>query len=555
MRQIEQTNEEPASPDESHEQAPVQLAQSPAPPEASAFVSSGMVDDAAGKIIDNHPTLQLAANFVQMSMEELMQLDLIVPEVGYGAAGQVDGVDPALPDDLTELSLDQLMGIKVDRAAAPELPPLHDLDFNILLDATSLESGKLVDLVPRGTLPGSSYLPSSPPSGGGGGGGVPNNAPVAGNDSYTVAENGVLTVTTINDVLRNDTDSNGDPLTPSLVSGPSNGTISLGANGTFVYTPNANFNGTDSFVYQVSDGNGGTDTATVTIVVSQTNDPPVAIDDGFNTNEDTALIVPSGTGLLINDTDIDGNSLTTSVVSGSANGSLTLNIDGSFTYTPNAGFNGVDSFTYIASDGSANSNVATVTINVISVNDAPAATADNATVAEDGVLIGASVLGNDSDPDGDPLTAVLDSTTSNGTLSLNPDGTYTYTPNAGFNGADSFTYHAVDSLGATSNTVTVTINVTSVNDAPVATADNATVAEDGVLNGASVLANDTDAEGNPLTAVLDSTTSNGTLSFNPDGTYTYTPNANFNGADSFTYHAVDSLGGVSNTVTVTINVT
>src|SRR4029453_16494539 len=152
-----------------------------------------------------------------------------------------------------------------------------------------------------------------------------------------------------------------------------------------------------------------------------------------------------------------------------------------------------------------------------------------------------------------PLTAQLVGTTSNGLLLFNADGTYTYTPNADFNGTDSFTYQAVDSLTGASNVATVTITVTSVNDAPVATNDSNTVAEDGVLSGASVLANDSDLHGGapsenntPLTAQLVGTTANGLLVLNSNGTYTYTPNADFNGTDSFTYRAVDSLTGASN---------
>ncbi|HTO85057.1 MAG TPA: Ig-like domain-containing protein, partial [Methylomirabilota bacterium] len=215
------------------------------------------------------------------------------------------------------------------------------------------------------------------------------------------------------------------------------------------------------------------------------------------------------------------------------------------------------------------SNTATVTITVTSVNDPPVANDDTGTVAEDGVLTGASVLANDSDLHGGapnenniPLTAQLVGDVAHGTLTLNGDGTYTYTPDADYNGTDSFTYQAVDSLGAASNTATVTITVTSVNDPPVANDDADTVAEDSLLVGASVLANDSDLHGGapnenniPLTAQLVADVAHGTLALNGDGTYTYTPDADYNGTDSFTYQAVDSLGDPSNTATVTITVT
>src|SRR4029450_13485658 len=201
---------------------------------------------------------------------------------------------------------------------------------------------------------------------------------------------------------------------------------------------------------------------------------------------------------LANDIDLHGGApgenntpLAAVLVSTTANGVLAFNSDGTYTYTPNADFNGTDSFTYRAVDSlTGASNVATVTITVTSVNDAPVAANDSSSVAEDGVLSGASVLANDSDLHGGapgenntPLTAALVSTTSSGLLVLTADGTDTSTPNADFNGTDSFTYRAVDSLTGASNVATVTITVTSVNDAPVAVGDSSSVAEDGVLSG------------------------------------------------------------------------
>ncbi|HZF35194.1 MAG TPA: Ig-like domain-containing protein [Candidatus Angelobacter sp.] len=405
-----------------------------------------------------------------------------------------------------------------------------------------------------------------------------NDAPVANKDSGSVAEDGVLNGTT---VLANDSDlhggapgENNTPLTAQLVSTTANGALVFNVDGTYTYTPNADFNGTDSFTYQAVDALGGvSNTATVTITVTSVNDAPVAAADSNSVAEDGVL---SGTTVLVNDSDAHGGApsenntpLTAQLVSDVANGALTLNTDGTYTYTPDPDFNGTDSFTYQAVDKLGGiSNTATVTITVTSVNDVPVATDDSNSVAEDGVLSGASVLVNDSDAHGGapsenntPLTAQLVSDVANGALTLNTDGTYTYTPDADFNGTDSFTYQAVDKLGGVSNTATVTITVTSVNDVPVATADSNSVAEDGVLSGASVLVNDSDLHGGapaenntPLTAQLVNDVTNGALTFNTDGTYTYTPDADFNGTDSFTYQAVDTLGGVSNTATVTITV-
>src|SRR5205085_423177 len=153
-------------------------------------------------------------------------------------------------------------------------------------------------------------------------------------------------------------DVDGDTLTAVLVSGPTSGTLTLNANGSFTYSPAANFNGSDSFTYKANDGTLDSNTVTVTSTVNAINDAPVAVADSYSTNEDTALTV-AAPGVLGNDTDVDNDPLTAAVVSNPAHGSLTLNADGSFTYTPNLNYNGPDSFTYKANDGTVDSNTAT----------------------------------------------------------------------------------------------------------------------------------------------------------------------------------------------------
>src|SRR5206468_1836983 len=268
--------------------------------------------------------------------------------------------------------------------------------------------------------------------------------------------------------------------------------------------------------------------------------------------------VAAATGVLANDTDIDGNPLTTVLGTGPTKGTLALNANGSFTYTPTANVNGSDSFTYRASDGTLTSNLATVTLTITPVNDAPVATNDSYTVNPDTPLTLAApgVLANDSDVDGDALTAVLGTGPLNGTLALNLNGGFTYTPNAAFVGGDSFTYRASDGT-LTSTLATVTISIGAVNHAPVATNDAYTTAEDTPLTVAAatgVLANDTDIDGNPLTAVLGTGPTKGTLALNANGSFTYTPTANVNGPDSFTYRASDGTL-TSNLATVTLAVT
>ena len=385
-----------------------------------------------------------------------------------------------------------------------------------------------------------------------------NDAPVAVNNAYTTNEDTPLTVVLANSVLVNDTDVEGNTLTAVLDAGPANGTLTLNANGTFTYTPAANYNGSDTFTYHANDGTGNSNIATVTITVSPVNDAPVAVNNAYTTNEDTPLTMALANSVLVNDTDIEGNPLTAVLDAGPANGTLTLNANGTFTYTPAANYNGSDTFTYHANDGTVNSNIATVTITINAVNDAPVAVNNAYTTNEDTpltVVLANSVLVNDTDTEGNALTAVLDVGPANGTLTLNSNGTFTYTPAANYNGSDTFTYHANDGTG-NSNIATVTITVSPVNDAPVAVNDAYTTNEDTPLTvvlANRVLLNDTDAEGNALTAVLDVGPANGTLTLNANGTFTYTPATNYNGSDTFTYHANDGTGN-SNIATVTITV-
>jgi CSLREA domain-containing protein len=174
-----------------------------------------------------------------------------------------------------------------------------------------------------------------------------------------------------NGVLDNDTDPDGDTLTAVLVSGPTHdSSFTLNSDGTFDYTPEANFNGTDSFTYKANDGNLESGVATATITVDAINDAPTAVNDpDYSTDEDTPL---SQNGVLDNDTDPEDDGLTAVLVSGPDHeASFTLNSDGTFDYTPEADFNGSDTFTYKANDGDLDSEVATATITVDPVNDPP----------------------------------------------------------------------------------------------------------------------------------------------------------------------------------------
>ncbi|MEM7067356.1 MAG: choice-of-anchor C family protein [Pseudomonadota bacterium] len=373
-----------------------------------------------------------------------------------------------------------------------------------------------------------------------------NDAPLANDDNISGDEDsqigGTLTAT----------DPENDPLTFSGTGNPAdapqNGNVTLNPNGSFTYTPNANFNGQDAFTYQVSDGNGGTDTATVNITVNPTNDDPVANGQNVAINEDFVL---NGT---LTATDLDGDALTfqgTGIPADAPqNGTVTLNPNGNFTYTPNANFNGNDAFTYQVSDGNGGTDTATVNINVNAINDAPVADGQNTSINEDSVLNGTLTA---TDPENDPLTFSATGNPAdapqNGNVTLNSNGSFTYTPNANFNGQDAFTYRVDDGKGGT-DTATVNITVNAVNDDPVANRQNTSTNEDTVLNGV-VTSNDLD--GGPPTFTVTNNPSNGVVNLNPNtGAFTYTPNANFNGPDAFIYQVDDGNGG---TDTATVNIT
>ncbi|WP_158304894.1 Ig-like domain-containing protein [Methanobacterium lacus] len=362
-----------------------------------------------------------------------------------------------------------------------------------------------------------------------------NDAPIGNDDSKTIPEDTQATGNVTG------TDVDGDTLTYTKSTDPSHGTAVVNADGTYTYTPNANYNGPDSFTVTVSDGNGGSDVVTVNINVTPVNDAPIGNDDSKTIPEDT-----QATG-KVTGTDIDGDTLTYTKNTNPSHGTAVVNADGTYTYTPNANYNGPDSFTVTVSDGNGGSDVVTVTIDVMPVNDAPVGTGDSQTIPEDTQATG-KVTG--TDVDGDTLTYTKNTDPSHGTAVVNADGTYTYTPNANYNGPDSFTVTVSDGNGG-SDVVTVTIDVTPVNDAPVGTGDSKTIPEDTQATGKVI---GTDVDGDTLTYTKNSNPSHGTAVVNADGTYTYTPNANYNGPDSFTIIVSDGKGG-SDVVTVTIDVT
>jgi VCBS repeat-containing protein len=231
--------------------------------------------------------------------------------------------------------------------------------------------------------------------------------------------------------------------------------VTLNSNGSFNYTPIQGYRGPDSFTYKANDGTVESNVATVALTVSDT--PPVATNDSYGAVKNTALNI-AAPGVLGNNTDADGDALTAIEVGGPSHGTLALNSNGSFIYTPIHGYSGPDSFTYKANDGTADSNVATV---AIAVTDTPPVASDHRYSVASGAVLDVSapgVLGNDTDANGDALSAIEVAGPSHGTLALNADGSFSYTPAQGYGGPDSFAYKANDGT-ADSNVATVAITV------------------------------------------------------------------------------------------------
>jgi VCBS repeat-containing protein len=318
----------------------------------------------------------------------------------------------------------------------------------------------------------------------------------------------------------------------------------------------------------LADANARSGNVSVLLNSTVTNRAPTAAADAYSTAEDTTLSV-AAPGVLANDSDVDGDPLTAALATGPVHGALTLNANGSFTYAPTGNFNGSDSFTYKAGDGTALSSAATVTVTVTEVNDSPTAVADAATLGED-ASVAIDVTANDTPGPGNEAGQALSvgslTQPAHGQAAIITGGAdagkVRYTPAADYNGPDSFTYTVCDDgttnglADAKCDTASVAVTITAGNDAPVARDDSYATDEDTTLTvpAPGVLANDSDVDGDPLTAALVTGPAHATLTMNANGSFAYTPAANFNGTDSFTYRTSDGTLA-SGPATVTIAVT
>ncbi|HHY0486777.1 tandem-95 repeat protein [Vibrio parahaemolyticus] len=368
-----------------------------------------------------------------------------------------------------------------------------------------------------------------------------NDAPVAKDDIATTQEDTAVTI----DVLPNDTDIDGDTLRIDSASVPKEqGTVEV-VNGKLVFTPAENFNGDAEITYTVTDG-ALTDQATVKVTVNAVNDTPVVesnIADQALAEDFTPYTIDLNTAFSDVD-NVDGE-LTFSV-SGNSNIQVAI-VNGIATITPTADWNGSETLTFTATDPSGESISQTVNFTVAPVADI---VADKATVVEDTPTI-IKVLGNDTfEGDGKVVSLDTNNGPANGTVSVNPDGSVTYTPNDNYVGKDTFTY--VVTSGGVSESTTVEVNVTPVNDAPVAKDDIATTQEDTAVT-IDVLSNDTDVDGDKLSLQSASVPeAQGKVEI-VDGKLVFTPAENFNGDAEIIYTVTDGQLADEAKVTVTVN--
>ncbi len=363
---------------------------------------------------------------------------------------------------------------------------------------------------------------------------VPDNAPVAADDSASTPSGTAIDV----DVLANDTDDNGDPLTVTGVVGAAHGTASVTGSGAAArvrYVPAAGWFGPDTMTYTISDGAG---TATALVTVTTGSAAPVAAD--------FSRTVPGGGATTIDvlshvtDADTAGSSLTTTGTGGAAHGTVSVNGAGAVVYTPDPAYAGADSFTYTVRDPQGNTATATVTLTVS--NQAPSAGDDSAVVPHNG-SVDVAVLLNDGDANGDPLTVSVATGPAHGVALVLPGGGIRYTPTPGYLGADTFTYTVDDGRGGTA---TATVTVTVANDPPVAADDSVThPGPVGAALAILVLANDSDPNGDLLTLTgITVAPLHGTATV-VGSHVVYTPDPTWAGGDSFRYRVSDGNGGLA----------
>ena len=481
------------------------------------------------------------------------------------------------------------MSVRIDQV--PAVGQVQTASGTVLLAGSVIASGDLPGLIyvpptdyggggagqliytvtsPQGSTSGSLIVALTPT----------NDAPLASASAVTGLEDGVLPVSlggqdvdgaiagvTITGVPASGALFLADGVTPVLAGQ----TLTAAQAAQLLYMPSSNFFGNGSFTFTVTDDGGAVSApSTVQIVVLSVNDAPVLASETIT----TANNAPLAGNVLSNDSDVEGSPITVtqfsiqgsvyapgSVASVAGIGTLQINVDGTYLFTPQTGYNGpVPTATYTVSDSSATSN-ATLNVSVTATNDAPVAMADSAFVAEDSAIV-INVLSNDTDANGDTLRVVSvagqpismgqPAAVPGGTVSLNTDGSLTFAPSPNFNGAVNFSYVVSD--GVNWSVSSVSIDVGAVNDAPVANLD-ATSTALGTPVSIAVLANDTDVDGDALTltAAALADPAQGSVALGLNGSLVFTPAAGFSGNATITYQVSDPSGATANgSVTVAV---
>ncbi|WGF86985.1 Ig-like domain-containing protein [Marinivivus vitaminiproducens] len=363
--------------------------------------------------------------------------------------------------------------------------------------------------------------------------------PTAKSDTATTS----LATPVVIPVLSNDQATSGRLSIASLTQ-PANGRVSLNADNTLTYQPSETFTGVDVFGYGIVDGTGAVSTTTVTVTVSGSSGPMVT-NDSAETEADTPVTI----AILANDK--PAGKLSIAQVGRPAHGSVGFGANQSLVYTPDAGFTGDDSFTYVAMTADGKSGQGVVTVRVTAKTKTPTARADTASTTA-GTPVVIPVLANDIEPGGLPLSVAALSAPTQGSITLNADQTITYTPDAGYVGQDSFSYTCASPSGLRSTT-TVTVTVRAGSGLPVLRDDTASTREGEPVT-IHVLGNDAATSGT-LSIIGLSTPANGSLRLNADQSITYTPKAGFAGQDSFRYQAANSVGQGSATVRIEVTAT
>ncbi|MFA0079765.1 tandem-95 repeat protein, partial [Vibrio artabrorum] len=371
-----------------------------------------------------------------------------------------------------------------------------------------------------------------------------NDLPVPQDQQFSIAEDGTLQFTDA-DLLTGATDIDGDDLTVEGISYTGgDGVLTDHGDGTYTFAPNENFNGDVNFSFDVSDG---TETVSANIDVSVTpeNDPPVAGSTSYMVNEDNAITI-SDEQLLANSSDVEGAVSVDTVTYSGTDGVFQDNGDGSYTFLPNENFSGDISLDVIVADEEGSIDETTAGITVLEVNDPPVAGPTSYTIDEDSVLTfsESQILVNASDVEGDVELVGINYDGSDGIFAVNGDGTYSFAPNENFNGQVQLGVTIQDEDGATVETV-INVDVLPINDAPVSGDLAYTINEDSsiTLSQEQLLARAGDIDSDNLEAINLSTDENATIQHNDDGSYTITPNADYNGDLDLNFDIIDNDGG------------